>query len=125
MFIARLFVPLQPQTGRDARVVEWTALEMRRTLTGTLGSNPSLSAEYSKKREFQGPLFIFRKSPALKDRLDAPIFGAYVLIHWFNAFVTSLLLCDDISQIVVITYDIIGNRSLAYGGEMATGTFYL
>ena len=26
-------------------MVEWTALEMRRTLTGTLGSNPSLSAE--------------------------------------------------------------------------------
>ena len=25
-------------------MVEWTALEMRRTLTGTLGSNPSLSA---------------------------------------------------------------------------------
>ena len=72
LFIARLFVPLQSQTGRDARVVEWTALEMRRTLTGTLGSNPSLSAEYSKKREFQGPLFIFRKSPALKDRLDEP-----------------------------------------------------
>ena len=26
-------------------MVEWTALEMRRTLTGTLGSNPSLSAK--------------------------------------------------------------------------------
>ena len=29
---------------RDARVVEWTALEMRRTGDCTLGSNPSLSA---------------------------------------------------------------------------------
>ena len=38
---------------RDARVVEWTALEMRRTLTGTLGSNPSLSAE-SKIDDFLG-----------------------------------------------------------------------
>ena len=31
-------------------MVEWTALEMRRTLTGTLGSNPSLSAGKRRKR---------------------------------------------------------------------------
>ena len=45
--VRKKVVPLQPQVcrRRDARVVEWTALEMRRTLTGTLGSNPSLSAE--------------------------------------------------------------------------------
>ena len=30
-------------------MVEWTALEMRRTLTGTLGSNPSLSAKEESK----------------------------------------------------------------------------
>ena len=29
-------------------MVEWTALEMRRTLTGTLGSNPSSSAKNGK-----------------------------------------------------------------------------
>ena len=31
-------------------MVEWTALEMRRTLTGTLGSNPSLSAKKATER---------------------------------------------------------------------------
>ena len=35
-------------------MVEWTALEMRRTLTGTLGSNPSLSA---RKGHLMGVLF--------------------------------------------------------------------
>ena len=45
-FSLTFVVPLQRKNkGRDARVVEWTALEMRRTLTGTLGSNPSLSAQ--------------------------------------------------------------------------------
>ena len=45
---------------RDARVVEWTALEMRRTLTGTLGSNPSLSAKEGHPR---GALFALLHSP--------------------------------------------------------------
>ena len=34
----------QERIRRDARVVEWTALEMRRAGDCTLGSNPSLSA---------------------------------------------------------------------------------
>ena len=38
-------------------MVEWTALEMRRTLTGTLGSNPSLSAE-SKKGVRRPPFLV-------------------------------------------------------------------
>ncbi|VVT14515.1 hypothetical protein SPHINGO361_130288 [Sphingomonas sp. EC-HK361] len=37
---------------RGGRVVECTALEMRRALTGTVGSNPTLSAIYETRRTF-------------------------------------------------------------------------
>ena len=36
-----------------------------------------------------------------------------------------ILLRDDVPQIVVITHYIIGNSRVAYGREVATGTFYL
>ena len=39
-------------------MVEWTALEMRRTLTGTLGSNPSLSAKEGHPRGALFALFL-------------------------------------------------------------------
>ena len=45
-------------------MVEWTALEMRRTLTGTLGSNPSSSARIPdsphKEGNRTGCLLLFR-----------------------------------------------------------------
>lgn len=39
-------------------MVEWTALEMRRTLTGTLGSNPSLSAKKGHHRGVLSALLV-------------------------------------------------------------------
>ena len=56
-------------------MVEWTALEMRRTGDCTLGSNPSLSAS---KAELTGSAFLFRDSYSLPGWVLAPLHYASV-----------------------------------------------
>ena len=69
-------------------MVEWTALEMRRTLTGTLGSNPSLSA---KKATYNRLSFLFITYSVLE----------VISVEQFAAFrAEDLMLVDYISAVV-------------------------